>query len=283
MGEGIFDKALDKMIQANKENNPPEEKDYMGEDGFLHCSVCHEAKEQRMTIAGRERVMFRDCACRREAIKKEMEEDRRRDHQRKVSELRGNAYRNKSLAEWTFENDDRKNGKIPDAMKRYADKFDEFYRDGQGLLLYGAVGTGKSYYAACIVNRLIDNEYSAHMTNFSRIINTMQNGYDGKQEYLDSFNSFKLLVLDDLGIERETSFMNEQVYNIIDNRYRSDLPMIITTNIAYSDIVNCKDMDKRRIYDRILEVCHPVEVKGESRRLIAVKEKTQRINKILGL
>ena len=283
MGEGIFDKAVDKMVQANQENNPPDEKDYMGEDGFLNCHKCHEAKEQRMTIAGRERVMSSDCACRREAIKKEMEEERRREHLRKVSELRGRAYRNKSLAEWTFENDDRKNGKISDATKRYADKFDEFYRDGQGLLLYGAVGTGKSYYAACIVNRLIDNEYSAHMTNFSRIINTMQNGYDGKQEYLDSFNNFKLLVLDDLGIERETSFMNEQVYNIIDNRYRSNLPMIITTNLTYGDIVNCKDMDKRRIYDRILEVCHPVEVKGESRRLIAVKEKTQRINKILGL
>ena len=163
------------------------------------------------------------------------------------------------------------------------DKFDEFYSDGQGILLYGAVGTGKSYYAACIVNRVIDNEYSAHMTNFSRIINTMQNVYDGKQKYLDDFNSFKLLVLDDLGIERETSFMNEQVYNIIDNRYRSNLPMIITTNLAYSDIVNCEDIDKRRIYDRILEVCHPVEVKGESRRLIAVKEKTQRINNLLGL
>ena len=90
--------------------------------------------------------------------------------------------------------------------------------------------------------------------------------YEGKQNYLDSLNEFDLLVIDDLGIERNTEYVNELVYNIIDARYRSGKPMIITTNLKYSDLHNTEDTSKARIYSRIIEMCLPVLVSGEDRR-----------------
>ena len=187
------------------------------------------------------------------------------------------------MKEWSFANDDRKNPRISDAMMRYADNFPEFLKSGKGLLLHGTVGTGKTYLAACIANRLIDNGYSAMMTNFARLTNKIQGMYEGKQEYIDSLNRYALLVIDDLGAERKSEFMQEMVFNIIDSRYRAGLPFIVTTNLTADEIKNPSDIGYSRIYDRVLERCHPVEVSGQSRRKQSVRDTYNTTKDILGL
>ena len=65
------------------------------------------------------------------------------------------------------------------------------------------------------------------MTNFSRILNALSGLYsEEKNQYIDSLNQYSLLIIDDLGIERSTEFALEQVFNVIDSRYRSKLPLI---------------------------------------------------------
>ena len=108
-------------------------------------------------------------------------------------------------------------------------------------------------------------------------------GTSEKQEYIDGFNNYQLLVIDDLGIERDTAYAKEQVFNIIDSRYRSGLPMIITTNLTMEKIKNPEDIENRRIYDRILERCFPIEVEGSSRRRKAVREDYEVMKNLLGL
>ena len=90
-------------------------------------------------------------------------------------------------------------------------------------------------------------------------------------------------MIDDLGIERDTSYAKEQVYNIIDSRYRSGLPMIITTNLTMDKIKNPEDIENLRIYDRILERCFPIEVSGGNRRRKAVREDYDAMKNLLGL
>jgi DNA replication protein DnaC len=132
---------------------------------------------------------------------------------------------------WTFANDDGKNEKLTNAMKKYVENFNDFKKDGKGLLLYGTVGTGKSYYSACICNALVEEGYDVLMTNFSRLTNAIQGTFDGKNEYIDSLQRYALLVIDDLGAERSTEYMQQMVFDIVDSRYRSGLPFIITTNL----------------------------------------------------
>ena len=99
------------------------------------------------------------------------------------------------------------------------------------------------------------------MTDFSRILNELQYCKD-RQGYIDKLCRCDLLIIDDLGAERDSAYATEQVFSVIDRRYKMMRPVIITTNLSYNEILNCTDCDRRRIYDRIMEMCHPIQVKG---------------------
>ena len=89
-----------------------------------------------------------------------------------------------------------------------------------------------------------------------------------KNQIIENINKKALLIIDDLGIERNTDYATEQVYNVIDTRYRSGRPMIITTNIILDDLRNPNDLAHKRIYDRILERCTPILIEGKNIREI---------------
>ena len=135
-----------------------------------------------------------------------------------------------------------------------------------GILFYGSVGTGKSFYACCIVNALLEKRIPAIVTNFPRLLNVLQ-GARERQAYIDHLQQFRLLVIDDLGVERDSSYAAETVYNVIDARARSGLPLICTTNLTMDELKKPPSMQFARIYDRVLELC-PITIKmtGESRR-----------------
>ena len=107
--------------------------------------------------------------------------------------------------------------------------------------------------------------------------------FDGKQEYIDSLNRFQLVVIDDLSAERDTEFMNEQIFQIVDARYRARLPMIITTNLSIDEIKTANTINKQRVYDRVLERCHPIKVEGRSKRKAKIREEYDSMQELLGL
>ncbi len=276
--ESVMDVFAAKAEAQSKEN--PE--DYIGEDGLKRCGVCHGKKQHRGTVLGREIVVSCICQCR---VKELEEEERQREmakRQKMISSNRRMGFPESDMEQWTFDNDDGAHPGIMRAMKIYVDKFPELSRQGKGLLLYGDVGTGKTFAAACVANALIDAGYSCMVTNFSRVLNTLW-GTDQKQDYIDKLNSFRLLVLDDLGAERRSEYAQEQVYNVIDARYRAKLPLIITTNLTIDEIKNPKEIGNRRIYDRILEMCHPIRMSGASRRRKKVSEEYIDMNKLFEL
>lgn len=259
-----------------------EEGDYIGEDGLLYCHKCNTKKQTEINILGTIRRPM--CLCKCAAAKRAAEEDeyKRREFEKKVQEMRRMGFPEAEMRNWTFANDDLTNEMLTKAAQRYVENFPELRKRGKGLLLYGNTGTGKTYAACEIANALIDKGYPTLVVNFSRVLNTLQGTFE-KQEYIDGFNNFQLLVIDDLGIERDTAYAKEQVYNIIDSRYRSGLPMIITTNMSMEKIKNPQDIENLRIYDRILERCHPIEVSGINRRRKAVREDYDEMKNLLGL
>jgi DNA replication protein DnaC len=127
------------------------------------------------------------------------------------------------------------------------------YKDNTGLLLWGNIGTGKTFFAACIANALINNGVPVLMTNFAKIINALSGfNIEDKNKYIVDFNRYKLLVIDDLGAERQSDFAQEIVYNVIDSRYKNGQPIIITTNLTLDEIKKPANITYSRIYDRIL-------------------------------
>ncbi len=149
-------------------------------------------------------------------------------------------------------------------------------------MLWGDVGTGKSFAAACIANALLEQAIPVLMTNFSKILNQMGAMYsEERYQYIASFNHYSLLIIDDLGIERSTEYAKEQVYAVIDERYKANLPLIITTNLTISEIRNPDNVADARIYSRVLEMCTPVQVGGSDRRRAVSRDKQEMVKDVL--
>ena len=275
---------IEGIAKASENTIPINDGDYIDSEGLLCCGKCHTRKQTIIVLANGKQLKPRCvCKCEQEHMHEEEEKRKAKELEEKVKELRKMGFHDAEMARFTFENDDRSNEYISDVAKRYADNFTTMYSKHKGLLLFGTVGTGKTYIAACIANALIDRGYTCLVTNFARLTNTINGMYDGKQEYIDGLDRFYLLVIDDLASERDTEYMNEIVTNIIDARYRSGKPMIVTTNLTSEELKNPRDVRKQRIYSRLMEMCIPLEVKGTDRRKKKLIDEKNEFDELLGL
>lgn len=275
---GIID-GLEKMAAHSVRVN---EGDYKV-DGLWYCHKCNTPKQTRIVVFGSERTPM--CLCKCETEKRDaMEAERKRlEALENVKRLRRMGFPDADMQKWTFANDDHENEKISTVARKYVENFADMKKRGKGLLLYGTVGTGKTFISACIANALIDKGYPCLVTNFARLTNTISGMFDGKQEYIDGLNRFALMVIDDLASERDTEYMGEIVQNIIDARYRAGLPLIITTNLTSEELKHPAEMRKQRIYSRLFEMCIPLEVTGEDRRKKKLKTDYKDMEDLLGL
>ena len=252
-------------------------------DGLLHCGKCNTPKQCCVEVFGAIRKPPCLCKCAVEAREREEEARRQREFAEKVQRYRSIGFPESQMSRWTFEADDGSNPKMSTAMQNYVQHFPEFRAQGKGLLLFGNVGTGKTFLAACVANALIDQGTPCLVTNFARIANTVQGLFEGRQEYYDSLNKFPLLVLDDLSAERKTEYMQEIVFNVIDARYRAKLPLIVTTNLTREELMNPADITYQRIFSRLFEMCTPIEIAGADRRHATLKNDIAATKQLLGL
>lgn len=267
------------VIENANARAPAPRAEYLADDGLLHCAECNEAVQCRIEVFGQAKVVRCICGC----IKAEMEAEKELERQEAIERNRRACFEGSDMINWNFSQDDLKTPRLSEAMRRYADGFAEFRETGKGLLLYGTNGTGKTFYASCIANALIDSGYRCLVTNFARLSNQLQGMFEGKQEFIDSLSSYSLLVLDDLGAERQSEYMQEQVFNIVNARYCSGLPFIVTTNLTIDEIAKPQDAGRARIYNRILERCYPVEVNDHDRRKARLKSDFPDMGAKLGL
>ncbi|MDO5392777.1 MAG: ATP-binding protein [Eubacteriales bacterium] len=261
---------------TDKENHV----DYYDGDGCLRCGVCNKRKQMKFSLMGSVHTV--SCLCECEVQKKKAEEERlrREEAQRELYQRKSVGLKDKRFWEWRFDNDNGSNEKMPVA-KKYVENWQKMKKDNVGLILMGPVGTGKSFMAGCIANALLEKGERVMMTNFSRILNELTKYQTDKNQIVESLMEYPLLIIDDLGIERSSEFALEQIYNIIDSRYRRKKPLIITTNLAKSEMENSGiDVAHKRIYSRILEMCAPVVCKGEDRRKA---EGTEKLKEMLEL
>src|SRR5699024_3910999 len=266
-------------VLENMTATTPEPEDYTGEDGLLYCGKCRKPKEayfarDKAAIFGRDRHPA-ECDCQRAAREEREAAEKRRRHLDTVEELKRRGFTDPTMRDWTFEND---NGRNPQAgiARRYVEHWEDMREKNMGLLFWGGVGTGKSYLAGCIANALMENEIPVCMTNFAAILNDLAASFEGRNEYISRLCRYPLLILDDFGMERDTAYWLEQVYSVIDSRYRRRRPLIVTTNLPLQQIQNPTDTAYARIYDQLLEMSAPVRFTGGNFRRETAQAKLER-------
>lgn len=259
--------TIGSIIANERLHRLPREDEYINEtDGFIYCSKCRTPRQAKAELSGRLLTVPVMCKCMSEARAKEDAERKERERLEHVARLRSAGLRDTALREYTFENDNGYNPELKKA-REYVAQWDKMKSMSIGLLIWGNIGTGKTFAAGCIANALIDKGVPVLMTNFSRILNSLTGMFsEDRNEFIDGFNKYELLIIDDLGIERNSEFALEQVYNIVDSRYRSEKPLIVTTNLTLDELKNPADISRKRIYDRVLERCVPLKINNRNIR-----------------
>lgn len=251
------------------------ENEFLNTKGIVCCSVCKEPKQ----VEHEGHKFPSPCKCRIKEIEAiELEEKRR-----KIEENRAFSIPNAKLRSFTFDKDDQKDEETTKILKRYVSKFAEMKSKGLGLLLWGSVGTGKTFFAHCVANALIDAGYSVKSTSLSGIVQIAQNFEKGEFE-INKILQNQILLIDDVGTERQTSFANEQIYNFIDKATSLNRVLILTTNFMPKEFEEAaqdtSDLVHARIYSRILEKCYPIKINKIKHR-DALKEENRMFMKHL--
>ena len=237
-------------------------------DGLIHCGECGGPRQVVIINPfhhGRD-IMRRLCPCQAKAERRREEARQRRQRMDRIRHRKAQGLQDRYLYDYTFAHDNGQNPVMAKA-RAYVEHWPEAFKKNVGLLLFGDVGTGKSFLAGCIANALLDQDIPVLMTNFPAILARLSGTFGAERaDFLASLGDYDLLIIDDLGVERGTEYSLEQVFSIIDSRYRSGKPLIVTTNLKLDELKHPTDLAHARIYDRILERCAPILFAGKNFR-----------------
>ena len=232
------------------------------------CRFCGKPLERlELPVQGKKFfVGYKECDCdeaRKERAEKELEERVKADL--KAKEKHERAYKRAGIQK-----------KFMSAEHPNAQTVLEGIKAGRGAYVFGSVGTGKTYLASAVAKLAVDEKMSVMMTDMQAIAADLKACFGGEvdeEKVLQRYADYDLLVLDDLGKEAPTEWMLAQVYRVINARYASESPVIVTTQYkpkALGERLARKgDVDTAlAIVSRLSEMCSRIEFKGADRRLL---------------
>ena len=158
------------------------------------------------------------------------------------------------------------------SAKDYIEKYDK--KTSKGLYFYGHAGSGKTHLVASIGNALIEKARPRFVSVPELLLRLKKGFSDNHDEYLDTISYTQLLILDDIGSEKPTEWVQEILFVIIDRRYTNFLPTLFTSNLSLDQL---KDRLGRRIASRIAEMSEVVELRPSDYRIRKNKDEESKI------
>jgi DNA replication protein DnaC len=157
-------------------------------------------------------------------------------------------------------------------VKRFVRDIDANLDSGRGLWFEGTVGTGKTTLAMLVSRAALDARRSVAIYSLPRLLAEIRATFEADSEgsyvdFLDRLAAVDLLHVDDVGAERTSDWVLEQLYAIVNARYEDERSVIITTNLERAPLV---EQIKERTVSRLEEMCTLVPLYGEdARRFVA--------------
>lgn len=271
----IYIEVLKPALQ--RDNSAPD--DYTDADGVLMCGKCHTRKQTYFEVEGLIPRTLVPCLCKCETEKREAEEKAA-----KIERLRASCLLDEKYLEGRFGKDDGLDAKASAFCREYVKHWDWVQKNNAGVLLWGDVGGGKTFFASCIANAIIDQGVPVIMDTIANLAAEMTQDYGAcRDQILKHIANVPLLILDDVGTERDTTFAMENAYAIINARYKAQKPLIVTTNLTMTALKNPPEIAYKRLYERIVEMCSPCKVEATGRRQAAARAKMDAMLKQFGL
>lgn len=173
-----------------------------------------------------------------------------------------------------FECDDLE---IIEIAENFVKKFScVFLENGIGLYIFGRSGTGKTYLAKLIYKLM---SYSnIHSKTYILCEDAVKN-FDENPKFRQLVESVELLVLDNLTIPK-TSYQRAKLEALINARYATKLPTIITTTMHRAEL-ETSDPELVNMFDKLIEMTHGVQVKHAPRRKEIARQRKEALNKLL--
>lgn len=250
-------------------------------DGLLYCARCHTPRQGHIHWGDSILTPTVMCRCQTEEYEAREARQKRQDSKIYLDRLLQNDLQDSKLSRYRFVYDHGYNNEMKKAYA-YVANWGKMKAQGIGLLLWGNVGTGKSFFAGCIANALLEQGIPVLMTNVSKLLNASSDLRFGQRtDFIRRLNQYDLLIIDDLGVERSSEFALEQLFQIIDERYRRNLPLIVTTNLDLKELAEPLDFRYARIYDRILERCVPLKINNVNIRKMNTADNIRDVRSLL--
>jgi DNA replication protein DnaC len=144
---------------------------------------------------------------------------------------------------------------------------------GRGLWLMGDTGTGKTTLAMLVSKMALQESHSVAIYSLPKLLARIRRTYDsepGGDSYLAFFErltSVDLLHIDDLGAEKRSDWVLEQLYALVNERYESQRSMLVTTNLDQQEL---EEQIGPRTVSRLVEICgDPLPLFGPDQRVQA--------------
>ncbi len=157
---------------------------------------------------------------------------------------------------------------IVKAVRDFTDRVDEQLDKGHGLWLMGPVGTGKTTLAMLVSQAALKAGRSVAIYSLPRLLNEIRDTHRAERSHvdlLDRLTAVDLLHIDDVGAERTTDWVLEELYSIVNARYEDERSMVITTNILDREAL-CEQITERTV-SRLTEMCDELPLLGYDRRM----------------
>lgn len=263
-------------------------------DNFIHkkfkkCEFCGKELEPigldyLYVNISPESIEYQRCTCDKskeywkEKDKQDAEEQKRKRFRNMIKVIYKQNYVGRKYQELNFENFiiDLNNKNAVKMANDYINKNKDKILSN-GLIIMGESGVGKTHLAAAIANKLIENDKIVLMGRLTTLLDlikeTFRDNAKSENELIELYSNVDMIIIDDLGTEKISSWALEKLYTIIQNRFENGLPIIITTRFDKKGLIsrfsysNDQDLIDATI-SKLYQMCYGITLKSMKKELV---------------